>query len=69
MVTSDLTPRQKRVVARMLEGMTNKEIAADLGISPEGVRLHIWRIIRRCGLRVTGDGRGQIIKLAAQNRL
>lgn len=45
-----LTGRQKQVAALVLEGCTNREIAARLGISIATVKDHVHAILHRLGL-------------------
>lgn len=47
---SGLTGRQREIAALMAEGLTNKEIAARLGISAGTVRAHLQEIFRRLGV-------------------
>ena len=44
-----LTPRQHVILRGVARGKTNKEIAADLGISEQGVKVHISRLLERYG--------------------
>lgn len=39
-----LPPRQQQVLALLAEGLTNKEIALKLGISPATVKIHVARL-------------------------
>lgn len=43
----DLTPRQRRVVELIAEGLRNREIADTLGISLHTVRRHVEGLLRR----------------------
>lgn len=45
-----LTPRQLQVVRGMMLGMTDKEVARDLGISPHTVHAHVDKIRDRLGI-------------------
>jgi DNA-binding CsgD family transcriptional regulator len=44
-----LTPRQQEVLERVREGKTNREIASEMGISPDGVKFHVSEILSRTG--------------------
>ena len=44
-----LTPRQQEILASITRGLTNKEIAAQLGIRADGVNLHIMEILSKLG--------------------
>ena len=46
-----LTGRERDVLAGIAEGRTNKEIAADLGISPRTVETHRLSLMRKLGIR------------------
>ena len=46
---SDLTPRQRTILAALARGASNKEIAAEMGISEQGVKSHISRLLARYG--------------------
>jgi DNA-binding CsgD family transcriptional regulator/streptogramin lyase len=43
----ELTPRQREVLALMARGMTNFEIATQLGLSLEGAKYHVSEILAR----------------------
>jgi DNA-binding NarL/FixJ family response regulator len=55
-----LTEREREVLAKVLEGLTNKEIARDLNISEITVKLHARSIYRKLGAR----NRAQAVKIA-----
>jgi len=46
-----LTPRQQEVLTLVREGLSNREIADRLDISPDGVKFHVSEILGRTGLR------------------
>jgi DNA-binding CsgD family transcriptional regulator len=48
---AELTPRQQEVIRLLARGLTNKEIAGELGISAEGVKAHVSRLLLRAGVR------------------
>jgi len=50
-----LTPRHREVLALIVEGMTSREIAAQLGISRRTVEVHRTNIMRRLGARNVSD--------------
>jgi two-component system CheB/CheR fusion protein len=46
---ADLTPRQREIMALIISGVPNKNIAADLGISQRTVETHRAAIMRKTG--------------------
>ena len=46
-----LTPREREVARCAGSGMTNTEIAAELGISPATVDVHLNHIFQKLGIR------------------
>ena len=50
-----LSDREKQILALVAEGMTNREIAAALVISPNTVRNHVSRILFKLGLTRRGQ--------------
>ena len=44
---SDLTPQQLRVLLRIADGLLNKEIAADLSLSENTVKIHVSAILKK----------------------
>jgi DNA-binding CsgD family transcriptional regulator len=46
-----LTPRQRQVATLLARGMTNKEIAVELGCSVRGVEHHLTQLLARSGCR------------------
>lgn len=47
---ASLTPREREVLAQIAEGLTNKEIARQLSVSPATVKAHVERIIAKLGV-------------------
>lgn len=47
----DLTPREREVLAEIARGISNKQIARDLGIAEVTVKLHSRRILEKLGVR------------------
>jgi NarL family two-component system response regulator LiaR len=62
---SNLTPREREVLALLVEGQTNKEIAEKLIISQATVRLHVSNILSKLG----ASNRTEAVSLALQNNL
>lgn len=50
-----LTPREREVLAHVLTGQLNKEIAADLGIDERSVKRHRTSIMARLGVRSVAE--------------
>ena len=55
-----ITPRDQQVISLLVQGCSNKEIAAQLKISPRTVKQHLRTLFLRAGIR---DGRKRV-KLA-----
>jgi DNA-binding NarL/FixJ family response regulator len=55
-----ITPRDEQVLHLLMQGCSNKEIAAQLNISPRTVKQHLRTLFLRAGIR---DGRKRV-KLA-----
>ncbi len=60
-----LTPRQKQVLAGLGEGLSNKTIARDLGMSEKTVKAHITVVFRLLG----ASNRMQAVNLARRLKL
>jgi NarL family two-component system response regulator LiaR len=58
----DLTPREREVLALIVEGKSNLQIARDLGISLSTARFHVSTIIDKLGV----DNRTQAATLAVK---
>jgi NarL family two-component system response regulator LiaR len=61
----DLTGRERQVLALMVEGLSNREIAEQLTISLSTVKFHVSSIFSKLGV----DGRAEAIALALQRHL
>jgi len=59
---AELTPQQFRVLAMIAEGLLNKQIAYDLGVSEATVKAHMTAIMRKLGV----GNRTQVALLASQ---
>lgn len=51
MGSSKLTERQRQILALLVQGKSNKEIARDLGITEGTVKQHLQTIFDRIGIR------------------
>jgi len=60
-----LTPRELQIVAAILEGAANRDIAADLSLSEQTVKNHLNHIFKKLGV----SGRLELALYAAQHRL
>lgn len=60
-----LSKRQAQLVEMMDHGLSNREIAAKLGISEHTVKVHLWRLFRRIGVK----SRTQAVHYARTNGL
>ncbi len=62
---SRLSPRQRGIVKLLAEGMSNKEVAAALGISVRTVESHRAHIMQKLGLQSMAD----IVRYAIRNQI
>jgi len=59
-----LTPREQQVALLIVRGLSNKEVARELGLSAGTVKLHVHRIFQKTGVR---NRYSLIIKMGAHN--
>jgi NarL family two-component system response regulator LiaR len=64
-LAADLTRREQEVLALLVKGMSNPEIAERLVISRSTVKVHISSILSKLGV----SSRAEAISLAIQNKL
>ena len=46
-----LSPRQVEIMRRICRGLTDKEIAVELGVKPATIGVHVFRIVARLHAR------------------
>lgn len=51
----NLTPKEKSVLAAIVEGFTSREIARSLDISPRTVEFHRANLLKKYGAKNTAD--------------
>lgn len=56
-----LTPRQQEILNLIAEGMTNKEISRQLGLSAATVRTHLSEIFRKLGVKNRTEAARQVL--------
>lgn len=47
---ASLTPQQLRILARLVEGKLNKQIAAELQVAEQTIKVHVSTILRKLGV-------------------
>lgn len=62
---SPVTPRQQQVLSLIVQGLTNREIAAELGVSVRTVEVHRFDLMHRLEVRNVA----QLIRQAIHLRL
>ncbi len=58
-----LTKRQKEVLKLMAEGLTNKEVASVLSLSPRTVEMHVGSVLERLNCRARTDAIKKAVEL------
>jgi DNA-binding NarL/FixJ family response regulator len=64
-VPEHLTPREQKVLRSVFEGLTNKEIAYELGVSQSSVKATLQHLFDKMGVRT----RGQLVRIAIERGL
>lgn len=49
--TTAVSKRERAVLAHLLDGLSNREISRELGISEKTVKNHLWKLYRKLGVR------------------
>ncbi len=65
---ASLSPREREVMDRMLDGLLNKQIADDLGIAMRTVEVHRARILEKFGVRSAIELAGRLADLRRADR-
>jgi two-component system, NarL family, response regulator LiaR len=61
----DLTERERAVLALLVEGLNNTQIAKKLGVSPSTIKSHVSNILTKLGV----SSRTEAVTLALRNKL
>jgi DNA-binding NarL/FixJ family response regulator len=65
---SELSEREREVLARMAEGQSNRAIAEELGVSERAVEHHVTSIFGKLGLTATGQQHRRVLAVLAYLR-
>ena len=60
----ELTPRERQVLERVCRGLSNKAIAAELGVSEQAVKAHMSRLFLKFGV----ENRAGLVGAAVTDR-
>ena len=52
---SSLTPREREVMAKVVAGKLNKQIAADLEVAEQTIKIHRGRVMKKMGVESVAD--------------
>ena len=64
-VSATLTAREREIAARVITGLTSKQIAKDLNVSHRTVEAHRMRLMRKLGVNTTGELIARILGMPA----
>jgi two-component system, NarL family, nitrate/nitrite response regulator NarL len=64
-IAGRLTPRERQVLRSVLEGLTNKEIAHQIGVSLSSVKATLQHLFEKTGVRT----RSQLVRIAIERSL
>ncbi len=62
---SQLTPREQKVLRGVFEGLTNKEMAYQIGVSQSSIKGTLQQLFDKMGVRT----RGQLVRIAIERSL
>jgi DNA-binding NarL/FixJ family response regulator len=62
---SELTERERAVLGRMAEGLSNRAIAEEFGVSERAVEHHVTSIFGKLGLTATGQEHRRVLAVLA----
>src|SRR4051812_13311696 len=65
---SELTEREREVLGRMAEGLSNRAIAAEFGVSERAVEHHVTSIFGKLGLSATGQEHRRVLAVSVYLR-
>jgi FixJ family two-component response regulator len=60
-----LTPRERQVLALVVTGRLNKQIAGELGTTEETIKVHRGRVMRKMG----ADSLADLVRIAAKLKI
>ena len=62
---SELTERERAVLGRMAEGLSNRAIAEEFGVSERAIEYHVTSIFGKLGLPATGNEHRRVLAVLA----
>jgi DNA-binding CsgD family transcriptional regulator len=62
-----LTPREVEVLERTSTGLTNADVAADLGVTVHAVKFHLASIFRKLGVHNRTEATAKYLASSRQN--